>query len=75
MGVVIATGGLACHGSGDPPAATNVRVERVATSLTSMSRSGWVATASATGGTNVAANAIDGNPSTRWSPGVNQAIG
>jgi uncharacterized repeat protein (TIGR02543 family) len=37
-------------------------------------RTGWVASASSSGGGS-AANAIDGSGSTRWSPGVNQAYG
>jgi RHS repeat-associated protein len=42
--------------------------------ITQLARSGWVATASPTG-TEVAANALDGNLSTRWNSGVNQANG
>ena len=38
-----------------------------------LSQPGWVATASVTGGTNVAANAIDGSATTRWTTGVAQA--
>src|SRR6266536_6334522 len=75
LGAVMVTSGLACHGGGDPPPRADVSVEHLATSLTAVSRSGWVATASATGGTNVVSNAIDGSPSTRWSAGVNQASG
>jgi len=40
-----------------------------------LSRTGWVATASVTGGTDVAAQAIDGSTTTRWSTGVGQANG
>jgi hypothetical protein len=38
-----------------------------------LDRSAWAVTASATGGTDVASNAIDGRRSTRWSTGTNQA--
>jgi uncharacterized repeat protein (TIGR02543 family) len=40
----------------------------------SLPRTGWVASASSSGGGS-AANAIDGNGGTRWSPGFNQANG
>jgi hypothetical protein len=40
-----------------------------------LSRTGWTATASSTGGTDVAANVFDGNIATRWSAGVTQANG
>jgi RHS repeat-associated protein len=40
-----------------------------------LSRTAWGASASATGGTDVAANAIDGNAATRWDTGVHQANG
>jgi beta-glucosidase len=39
-------------------------------SQTALSRTGWTVTASATGGTDVAANMIDGNTATRWSTGT-----
>ncbi|HVU51857.1 MAG TPA: discoidin domain-containing protein [Polyangia bacterium] len=38
-------------------------------------RAGWVASASVTGGTDVAAQAIDASTATRWSTGVGQASG
>ena len=38
-------------------------------------RGGWVVTGTPTGGTDVAANAIDGTASTRWRTGVAQANG
>jgi len=37
---------------------------------TALSRSGWVASASSTSGTDVPSNALDGNSSTRWSTGA-----
>jgi hypothetical protein len=37
---------------------------------TALSRSGWVASASNTSGTDVPSNALDGNSSTRWSTGA-----
>jgi fibronectin type 3 domain-containing protein len=40
-----------------------------------LARTGWVATASVTGGTDVAAQAIDASATTRWSTGVAQANG
>lgn len=40
-----------------------------------LSRPGWVATASVTGGTDVASNAIDGVASTRWTSGTPQVNG
>jgi hypothetical protein len=40
-----------------------------------LSRTGWTATASATGGADVPANALDGNLATRWSTGAPQANG
>jgi hypothetical protein len=40
-----------------------------------LSRSGWKATASNTCQTDVPAHALDGNSSTRWSTGLNQAPG
>ncbi|HXU00884.1 MAG TPA: discoidin domain-containing protein, partial [Polyangia bacterium] len=40
-----------------------------------LSRTGWVASASGTGGTDVPANAIDGTATTRWDNGANQANG
>jgi beta-glucosidase len=40
---------------------------------TALSRTGWTASASATGGTNVPANAIDSSTSTRWSTGQSQS--
>lgn len=38
-------------------------------------RSGWTATASSTGGTDTAGNALDGNSSTRWTNGTAQTNG
>ncbi|SFB06111.1 O-Glycosyl hydrolase [Cohnella sp. OV330] len=38
-------------------------------------RAGWTASASATGGADAAANALDGNPATRWTNGTAQAPG
>ncbi|HVZ72858.1 MAG TPA: discoidin domain-containing protein [Polyangia bacterium] len=40
-----------------------------------LSRTGWVASASVTGGTDVAANAIDASTATRWSSGTAQVNG
>jgi fibronectin type 3 domain-containing protein len=40
-----------------------------------LSRANWMATASVTGGTDVAANAIDASTTTRWSTGVAEANG
>jgi hypothetical protein len=40
-----------------------------------LSRTGWVASASATNGGDAVANAIDGLQSARWSTGANQAVG
>jgi hypothetical protein len=40
-----------------------------------LSRTGWSATASNTGGTDVPANALDGSQTTRWSTGVVMAAG
>jgi hypothetical protein len=42
---------------------------------TALSRSGWVATASATSGTDVASRALDGNTATRWASGSAQSNG
>ena len=42
-------------------------------SLTTLSRAGWIASASSTGGTNGASNAIDGNATSRWRAGAAQA--
>jgi len=42
---------------------------------TALSRTGWVASASATGGTDVPANALDGSQATRWSSGAVMAAG
>ncbi len=42
---------------------------------TALSRSGWVPTASGSGGGDVPANAIDGSSSTRWSTGAFQTPG
>jgi beta-glucosidase len=44
-----------------------------ATSSTVLPRTGWVATASSTGGTDVPANAIDSSLATRWTTGVAQS--
>jgi hypothetical protein len=41
--------------------------------LTVLSRTGWTATASTSGGTNVAGNAVDTSASTRWRAGASQA--
>jgi beta-glucosidase len=46
-----------------------------ATVASPLSRTGWVASASNTGGTDVPANAIDGNTATRWSTGTPMANG
>jgi hypothetical protein len=46
-----------------------------ATPTVQLSTTGWVATASATGGSDVAGRAIDGQTSTRWSTGANQVNG
>ena len=43
------------------------------TSATELSRSGWSASASGTNGTDWASNAIDGDATTKWSPGF-QAV-
>jgi hypothetical protein len=40
-----------------------------------LSTAGWVASASATSGTNTPAKAIDGSVTTRWTTGINQASG
>ena len=40
-----------------------------------LSRTGWVASASSTSGSDTAANMLDGNTSTRWSSGQSQANG
>jgi hypothetical protein len=40
-----------------------------------LARTGWVASASVTGGTDVAANALDASATTRWSTGVAEAVG
>ncbi len=45
----------------------------VTAALTALSRTGWTATASATGGADVAANALDGAGGTRWSTGAVQS--
>src|SRR5450432_3275458 len=42
---------------------------------TALPRTGWVASASVTGGTDVAANALDGSQTTRWSSGAVMAAG
>jgi beta-glucosidase len=42
---------------------------------TALSRTGWTATASATGGGDVPANMLDGNTATRWSTGTPMANG
>jgi hypothetical protein len=41
--------------------------------LTAYARAGWVASAQNTNGTDVPANALDGNTATRWSDGVPQS--
>jgi hypothetical protein len=46
-----------------------------ANSTSIMSRTGWVATASATAGTDFPANAVDASTSTRWSTGKAQSKG
>ncbi|HWX21681.1 MAG TPA: DUF5010 domain-containing protein [Candidatus Binatia bacterium] len=46
----------------------------LSTASTQLSRSGWVASSS-TSGSDVPANALDGNPSTRWSTDRSQAPG
>jgi hypothetical protein len=43
--------------------------------LSPLPRDGWVASASATCGSDVPARALDGNASTRWSTGLSQANG
>jgi hypothetical protein len=53
----------------------NVSLAGGATSLPPLSRAGWTASASLTCQQDVAANAIDGDKSTRWSTGVTQATG
>jgi RHS repeat-associated protein len=53
-----------------PPAAT---IEQRQSTLTVLSRSGWTASASSTGGTDVASRAIDGTASTRWRTAAAQA--
>src|SRR5258708_6076338 len=40
-----------------------------------LSRTGWVASASSTNGSDVASQALDGNPATRWSTGTQQVNG
>jgi hypothetical protein len=45
----------------------------VTAALTPLPRTGWVASASATGGGDVAANALDGGAGSRWSSGVPQS--
>ena len=44
-------------------------------STTALPRTGWVASASITGGTDVPANALDGSQTTRWSTGAVMAAG
>jgi beta-glucosidase len=46
-----------------------------ATVASALPRTGWVASASNTGGADVPANAIDGNTASRWSTGVPMANG
>jgi hypothetical protein len=57
----------------DNSTATNVSFTGVVAGP--LSRTGWVASASNTGGTDVPANALDGSETTRWSTGAVQAAG
>jgi CUB/sushi domain-containing protein len=50
-------------------------VSVASSALTTLSRTGWVATASNTGGTDVPAHALDGQTTTRWSTGKAMANG
>jgi hypothetical protein len=45
----------------------------VTAALTPLSRTGWVATASATGGADIASKALDGTAGSRWSSGLVQS--
>ena len=45
----------------------------VTAALSPLPRTGWIATASATAGGDVAGNALDGNAATRWSSGAAQS--
>jgi RHS repeat-associated protein len=74
--VAVALFGSACREAPRAPApAAEPAVERRSAALTVLPRTGWVASAMPAGGTNVAANAIDGNASTRWATGTNQVSG
>jgi hypothetical protein len=58
-------------GSDAPNSPVNVAFTGTVTGvLTALPRTGWVASASVTGGTNVAANALDGVLTSRWSTGT-----
>ena len=60
----------------DSATAVNVSFTGVVTgALTALPRTGWVATASVTGGTDVPGNAIDASTTTRWSSGAVMAAG
>jgi hypothetical protein len=69
-------GGLQCDSRGydlykpDRGAALDANYRLPQNEPTPLARSGWTATASATGGTDVPANALDGDPNTRWSTGA-----
>jgi hypothetical protein len=54
---------------------TAVNVAFTGTVSAPLSRTGWVASASVTGGTDVPANAIDASTTTRWSTGAVMAAG
>jgi fibronectin type 3 domain-containing protein len=50
-------------------------IKAVGAEKQALNRTGWLATASASGSGTPAANVLDGSTSTRWSPGVAQAAG
>jgi hypothetical protein len=70
------TGGWEITGSDDPMNRKTVTLTGVGSSApAALPRTGWAASASNTGGTDVPANAIDASTTTRWSTGVVMAAG
>jgi hypothetical protein len=55
--------------------ADSAQVSAIPSGSIALNRVGWVATASVSAGGQPPANAIDGDPSTRWSTGASQANG
>lgn len=73
--VAVLAAGIGCGGRGDTSneAGQTSEIARRTSALTALARSGWTASASTTGGTNVAGNAIDGSTTTRWRANAAQA--